>query len=161
MPSRSATSSGISSTSYTLADLSTRFPQYLAQTRSAGPEGDWPQFLIDLATLERTYSEVFDGPGCEGEPLLPAEALVAVPAERWADFRLEPAPCLRLLSLRFPVHEYALAVHRGEHPEIPAPQADLAGRHPPRLRRPPRAAVASAVRAAFRSLLRAVAGRGD
>ena len=28
----------------------------------------WEQFVIDLATLEWTYSEVFDGPGVENDP---------------------------------------------------------------------------------------------
>ena len=74
------------SQSYTLAHLGTQFPRYLAETSPAvdtdDAMGDWPAFLVDLATLERCYSEVFDGPGVEGESLLQAEALQSVAAEQ-------------------------------------------------------------------------------
>ncbi len=56
------------SRSYTLFQLGANFPRYLAETRpeDGGSEElppDWPDFLIDLATLELTFNEVFDGPG--------------------------------------------------------------------------------------------------
>jgi hypothetical protein len=111
--------------SYTLARLGADFPRYLAETQpekedaTGGP--DWPDFLIDLATLERTFGEVFDGPGVEGQSLLDAEALSAFPAERWPEARLTPAPCLRLLALRFPAGDYYVAVRRGEQPDFPEP----------------------------------------
>jgi hypothetical protein len=112
--------------SYTLCDLGTDFRRYLAETRPEKEEGagdapDWADFLIDLAVLERTFSEVFDGPGVEGQPLLNAEQLAAVPAERWPEVRLTPVPCLRLLALRFPAGEYYVAVRRDEKPDFPAP----------------------------------------
>jgi hypothetical protein len=113
------------SQSYTLGDLSAKFPEYLAHTRpareSADAEPDWADFLVDLATLERTYSEVFDGPGVEGQRLLQADKLREIASDRWLSVRLVPVPCLRLLSLRFAVHEYATAVRLKEHPELPAP----------------------------------------
>ena len=132
------------STSYTLANLGARFPQYLAETRPESgaalrvaqhdvgvqalacheqPEGwtpTWPQFLIDLAVLERTYSEVFDGPGWEGQPLLSADTLAQILPQQWEHARLRPVPCLRLLAFGFPAHEYASAVRRGEPAELPA-----------------------------------------
>lgn len=111
------------SKSYTLANLAAQFPEHLAKTRPpreapvAGP--DWPDFLIDLATLERTYSEVFDGPGVEGMELLSTDDLLAVSPERWEEVRLVTVECLRLLEFRFPVHEYATAVKQGGTPAIP------------------------------------------
>jgi hypothetical protein len=107
------------STSYTLAELGAKFPQHLATTRpqreSDAP--DWADFLIELATLERLYSDVFDGPGTEDDPPL---SLGDVDPERWPDCRLVFAPCVRLIRLRFPVHEVITAVRRGEPVEMPA-----------------------------------------
>ena len=111
------------SQSYTLTQLGKNFPQFLRETRpqDVPPESTWPEFLVDLATLERTYSEVFDAPGPERLTLLRGEDLLAIPSERWPDVRLIPVECLRLLELRFPVHEYATAVRKGEKPSIPEP----------------------------------------
>jgi hypothetical protein len=111
------------SRSYTLNLLGSRFPQYLEETRPT-QEGDapnWPDFLIDLATLELTFGEVFDGPGVEGKPLLSVEKLQGLDAETWLDSRLIPVPCLRLLSARFPVNKYYRAVRKKKEPPIPAP----------------------------------------
>ena len=111
------------SRSYTLSDLGAEFASYLRQTRPSDlPEPAWPDFLIDLATLERTYADVFDGPGVEGEALLDAVALQAIPESQIPDVVFEPVPCLRLLRLRYPVQEYATAVRKQLEPELPAPQ---------------------------------------
>jgi len=111
------------SQSYTLGNLGARFPQYLRDTRPNDDDDNglpaWPDLLIDLATLERTYGEVFDGPGVEGETLLSADDLLAIAADAWEATRLVTVECLRLLRLRFPVHEYATAVKRGEEASIP------------------------------------------
>jgi hypothetical protein len=114
------------SRSYTLFHLGTNFPRFLAETRpdrdgegSAAP--NWPDFLIDLATLELTFNEVFDGPGVEGEPLLDADQLRAIAPERLLEARLVGVPCLRLLALRYPVHGYFSAVRRHEDPDPPGP----------------------------------------
>ena len=57
--------------SYTLNDLADHFPDYLAETRPADvPLPDWPEFLIELAQLELTIEQVFDGPGTEDVPPL-------------------------------------------------------------------------------------------
>ena len=114
------------SQSYTLADLSRKFPRYLAETRPAesdpaGGDADWPEFLIDLATLERTYSEVFDGPGTEGEQILKSEDLTAISPGIWPAARLVPVPCLRLLRLSYPAHEYVSGIRRKENPPPPEP----------------------------------------
>jgi len=126
------------SQSYTLNSLGCRFPDYLRATR---PEHvshpSWPDFVIDLATLERTYSEVFDGPGIEFErqdsigpptrpvfgstpscePLTPTALHTLTPSEL-IHIILVPAPCLRLLKLDFPAHEAITAARQGT--EVPA-----------------------------------------
>jgi hypothetical protein len=116
------------SRSYTLGRLAEQFPRYLAETRppdegTADSSPGWSDFLIDLATYELTVSEVFDGPGTEADAPLDAGRLAQVPAELWPDARLTPAPCLRLLTLRFPVHRYYATVRqqRDEPPPAPAP----------------------------------------
>lgn len=113
------------SQSYTLSDLSAKFPEYLAITRppreSAETEPDWADFLVDLATLERTYSDVFDGSGVEGKHLLDASDLREIALDHWPGVRLVPVPCLKLIHLRFAVHEYATAVRHKEQPDLPEP----------------------------------------
>lgn len=118
-------------TSYTLAHLGRHFPEHLAQSRppkdNDNDSPDWADFLIDLARLERVYSEVFDGPGIEELPPLQAEVLREISPGKWADTRLVPAPCLRLESFRFPVHAYATAIRQQRDPdEIVAEATDLA-----------------------------------
>jgi hypothetical protein len=115
------------SRSYTLFQLGAQFPRYLAETRPVRDEGedpgngDWPDFLIDLATLERTFNEVFDGPGTEGESSLDVSRLAALSPEQLLAARMVGVPCLRLLALRYPVHHYFTAVRRKEDPELPGP----------------------------------------
>jgi hypothetical protein len=129
------------SRSYTLNRLGANFAAYLAETRPAveivsedGEElgdtieaeaddtlaKDWPDFLIDLATMEWTFSQVFDCQGVEGEALLDASELRNVGVDRWPNARLELVPCLRLLESRFPVNEYYTSARDGQQPPIPA-----------------------------------------
>jgi hypothetical protein len=120
------------SKSYTLGHLGESFARFLEETRP-GPEeayGEdsqagavgWPDFLIDLTVFEWNLNQVFDGPGVEGKPLLTAELLQSFPAERFAEARLIPVPCLRLLAFRFPVNAYYTAArHAGEEEEPPIP----------------------------------------
>jgi hypothetical protein len=114
------------SRSYTLFHLGLSFPRFLAETRpdgdgEGGSTADWPDFLIDLAKLELTFNEVFDGPGVEGEEMLDAGRLRAIEPERLLQARLVGVPCLRLLALRYPVHKYVTAVRRHQDPEMPEP----------------------------------------
>lgn len=111
------------SKSYTLGKLGERFPEYLAENRPAhdgGASADWPEFMVDLARLERVVNEVFDGSGVEGRPLLTAERLQEIPGDLWPHARLVCAPCLRLVILQFPVSEYFSAAHRKEPAPVPA-----------------------------------------
>ena len=78
--------------------------------------------MIDLARLERTYSEVFDGPGTERLKLLGSDEIQAIPPDEWPSARLIPVPCLRLLALRYPVQEYATGVRKKEDPPLPDPR---------------------------------------
>ncbi len=117
------------SQSYTLSRLAAELPGHLAKTRPPRETDgdcdspDFADFLIDLALLERTYSEVFDGSGPEQAlPLMPSD-LQRLSVEQFADSRLVLHDCVRLLSLRFPVHEYATAVRQGEDPDFPAARA--------------------------------------
>jgi hypothetical protein len=117
------------SRSYTLNHLGTHFPRYLEESRptslrvqvGGAPRPNWPDFLIDLARLELTFNEVFDGPGVEGQRLLEVERVLQVPPARWPEARLVPVPCLRLLALRHPVHRYFRAVRKKRKPPIPRP----------------------------------------
>lgn len=117
--------------SYTLADLGRHFPDYLANSRppNQNEEGspDWADFLIDLAKLERTYSEIFDGPGIEDHAMLQAGVLTGISDDEWLGIRLIPAPCFRLASFQFPVHEYASAVRQQKQADFPEPQPTFLG----------------------------------
>ncbi|VTT99545.1 Uncharacterized protein OS=Planctomyces limnophilus (strain ATCC 43296 / DSM 3776 / IFAM 1008 / 290) GN=Plim_3270 PE=4 SV=1: DUF2063 [Gemmataceae bacterium] len=115
--------------SYTLHHLGANFPRHLAETCPAEEDTRWANFVVDLAKLERLFSEVFDGPGNEGATGLSPEALAAVPPESLVEGWLVPAPDLHLVELRSPVHEYVRAVRRGEDPAPPAPADTLLAVH--------------------------------
>ena len=118
------------STSYTLGFLGADFPEHLAATRpprevGTGSNADWPEFMIDLARLERVVNEVFDGPGVEGQPLLDSGRLEAISPERWPAARLVCAPCLRVVALQFPVNDYFTAVRLHQAVRIPQPALEF------------------------------------
>jgi hypothetical protein len=115
------------------ADVFENFARFLDETRPEPEEGSesgevsWPDFLIDLTTLEWNLNKVFDGPGVEFQPLLTAEALQAFPPESFADAHLVPVPCLRLLTFRYPVNAYYTAARHaeeGEEVDVPDPQEE-------------------------------------
>lgn len=113
------------SRSHTLLDLGAGFADHLAATRPDGhlPAREreaWPDFLIDLARLERVFLEVYEGPGVEGEPIACGEDLPLEPDALWLGAHARAVPCLRLVRSRFSVAPYMLAVRRGERPELPA-----------------------------------------
>ena len=112
------------SQSYTLGRLGANFPRFLSEVLPGSREetgGTFERFLIELARLERIYSEVFDGPGSEGQPALSSETLGQIPPEAWPGVRLVPEPSLRLETFRSPVHEYITGVRHQESPAIPEP----------------------------------------
>ena len=114
------------SRSYTLNRLGANFPRYLAESRPdaeapASARESWPDFIVDLATLERTFAEVFDGSGAEGETILDREQLLRIPVETLLAARLVPVVCFRLLAFRYPVSQYFDAARRKENPDLPLP----------------------------------------
>lgn len=104
---------------YTLQQLGSHFPRFLADTCPADEDPAWAAFLIDLASLERLYAEVFDGPGSEGQELISVDRLATIPNDVLPSIRLIPAADLHLVTLRSPVHEFISGVRRNEVPEIP------------------------------------------
>lgn len=112
------------SQSYTLARLGDRFPEYLAQTRppreSSAP--DWADLLVDIARLELAIQEVFDGPGPEELPAARWEELSPLPFSTLARLQLTPNPSLRLVTFRFPLHDY-FADLRAQRSAEPPPAA--------------------------------------
>jgi hypothetical protein len=104
-------------TSYTLIELGRAFPAFLAANMPADLPGR--QALAELAELEWLTNEVFNGPGVEQEP--PLDLAEFVP-ENWETLRLALAPCVRLMQVATPVHEYYRQL-RAE--QTPAPPSNL------------------------------------
>ncbi|GAA0530465.1 hypothetical protein GCM10011581_28890 [Saccharopolyspora subtropica] len=107
------------SRSRTLFRLADGFAEHVEATQPDTGGESWPDLVIDLLRFERAVNDALDAPddGCGG---------VEVPDDPMRpDLVLRPAPGLGLIPARFPVHEYTLAVHRGEDPPIPAPRPSL------------------------------------
>lgn len=102
--------------SYTLTELGRAFPDFLA----ANVPGDLPgrQALLDLAALEWQTNEVFNGPGVEQHS--PMDVALLVP-ERWDSLRLTLAPCVRLMHLATPAHDYYRQLRDGKSAVPPMP----------------------------------------
>jgi hypothetical protein len=114
------------SRSYTLNRLGQNFSRYLAESRpdSGAPLNEresWPDFIVELATLERAFAETFDGPGSEGLSLPDRDSLLEIPIDKLLRGGLVPAPCLRLLVFRYPVTQYFKAARKKENPDLPGP----------------------------------------
>lgn len=95
------------STSFTLRNLGSKLPQWLEGHPEFAPNRH--DLILDVARLEWAYVEAFDG--------------ASVPALLSSDFGslgdesiLFLQPHLQLLSLRYPVDELILAVHRETSP---------------------------------------------
>ena len=119
------------SQSYTLGNLADRFVPFLKESREQFETSDvhaesvdahWSDFFVDLAELEWTIEQVFDGPGVEKETLLTAEQLADIGVDSWPKARLIPVVCLWLLDLKYPVNEYFTAFRQKKHPTIPRPR---------------------------------------
>jgi len=113
------------SKSYTLNRLGDSFAHFLEETRPT-EDGDWADFLIDLARLEWSIEQVFDGPGVEGQQLLSASDLQGIDASRFGQSRLRPVVCLRLLKLKYPVNDYYTAARRMQDGETAPPPPEPA-----------------------------------
>lgn len=103
------------SDSYTLYELGRRFPAFLNDTRpdKDKPEDEqetWINFMIDLASYERTLFVLFDAPGHEGNPW---------PTIETRDEDLILQPCFALRAYRFPVANYYHCVTDQSEPDLP------------------------------------------
>ena len=109
--------------SYTLFDLSDRFDQFLEETRpdaDKAPEAreSWPDFIIELARLERVFLTTFNGMGPEqGEILTSAD--LPDSDEVLGELRLKPIESLSVHEFRYPVVEFFKAARIGGEPELP------------------------------------------
>jgi hypothetical protein len=122
------------SRSYTLDRLGDNFSRFLDEVRPDRDEdgrlrddAGWPDFLIDLATLEWAIAGVFDGPGVEKDRLLTAGDFQEIPPDRFARAKLVPVSCLRILEFKYPVNSYYTAAHAAaddETVEIPGPHRE-------------------------------------
>jgi hypothetical protein len=103
------------SRSYTLLRLGQGFAEYLAATR---PDEDdaWAALVVDLAALERVFTDVYEGEGSEERPPAVMNDLAADPQ---ASVSVEACPSLRLVRCSHAVGPYLLAVRRGERPVPP------------------------------------------
>ena len=114
------------SQSYSLCHLGDHFAQHLEETRPDAQQRqdghvDWPDFLIDLATLEWNIEQVFDGPGPEAKPPIDLANIEAIPENLWAEMILQPVPSLRILAFQFPVNDYYTAFRAEKNPTMPSP----------------------------------------
>jgi hypothetical protein len=114
------------SRSYTLNRLGENFPRYLADSRpdAAAPESareSWPDLIVELATFERAFAEVFDGEGNEGKPLADRARLLALPPEALLRARFKTVAGFRIFSFRYPIAGYFKAARNKEKPELPQP----------------------------------------
>lgn len=111
-------------TSYTLQKLAAEFPGHLAATR---PNADapvesreiWPDFIVELASLEREFMEVYDGEGVENRSTVTARHISEIDSSQLPTLRFVLSPCVRLLRFRFPVVRYFRSFRHGEHAEFP------------------------------------------
>lgn len=90
--------SALAPDSYTLRDLGARLPEAIERATWLTHQA----LCLDMARLELAYIEVFDA--ADTAPLAPGR-LGAIPEDAFAGARLIIAPCVRLLSLTYPVAE--------------------------------------------------------
>ena len=120
--------------SYTLGRLPDRFVFFLEESRNEFDKrssdaninaSTWSDFVIDLARLEWTIEQIFDGVGVENESLLTTEQLTRIGHACWPDARLVPVVCLRLLKSSFPVNDYFTAFRKQQKPRLPSAQSSF------------------------------------
>ncbi len=108
------------SRSYTLGRLGAKFARYLEENCPREDKA-WADFMIDLARLEWTFNEVFDGPGNEQDALLTAEQLQTIAPEQWPHVSLITVPSLRLLQFSYPVSRFHGEKRKHDDTAIPEP----------------------------------------
>jgi hypothetical protein len=103
--------------SYTLRDLGFRLPEVIAQAGWLSHQ----ELCLDMARLELAYIEVFDAP--DTLPVAP-ENLASIPEESFTEARLVLAPCVRLLSLRYPVADLRRRLRAESDEPVAIPEAE-------------------------------------
>ncbi|MBL8149252.1 MAG: putative DNA-binding domain-containing protein [Blastocatellia bacterium] len=110
---------------YSIGRIADSFSQHLIDTRpdaKCEEKEHWPDFIIELAVLEKAFLDIYDGNGLEDQARLDIRELLVLPAKRLKKIRPIPAPCFRLFAFRYPVHSYLQAVRSEEQPSIPQPK---------------------------------------
>ncbi len=105
------------STSWTLCDLTCKFPAYLADEAEQVPHRE---VVVDLARIERAMEDVFDAPA---RTPVTVDELLAIPQEHWPEARFEMIPALELIALDHPIDDYITAVCEERHLDLPQAQA--------------------------------------
>lgn len=100
------------STSWTLSDFGSRFPEYIAESPCIV---DRP-YLPDLARAERAMHEVFDE---SNSVVLDANSLSSIAPEAWPDLTFKPATAFRRLKLDWDIEPMLDAMENEQ--EAPAP----------------------------------------
>lgn len=111
-------------TNYSLSRIADGFPHHLASTR---PDADskpdqresWPDFIIELATLEHAFLEVYNCEGVEGKPTLCSSEINEIRADQLPQLRFVVPPSTKLFKFRYPVSQYFTEVRNGKNPELP------------------------------------------
>ena len=96
------------SRSFTLGPLGRHLPEFVKTARGLKR----PDFCYELARLEQTVAEAFEGPET---PRLSEAQIAAVAPEAWEAARLKPVATFHLRSFRYPVNDYLQTVLDDDH----------------------------------------------
>ena len=115
---------------YTLSEMGKCLPTYLADTnpntipinKPQLKREHWCDFIVDLATLERAFLEIYDAQGSEGKTCLCADDLLGIPHDHFLDLKVCFVQELKVLRLYCRVEEYFQAYRQGENAQMPKPQ---------------------------------------
>jgi hypothetical protein len=100
--------------SFTLRDLGSDLARFVSET---APWASDP-LVAELARIEWAFVEAFDAPDV---PALDLAAVASIAEDAWSSAQIVLAPTVRRLALDHPVHDFRLAVRRGESPSRPEP----------------------------------------
>ncbi len=103
-------------TSWTLADLSIHFPNFLREQASQVPHRE---LVTDIARVERAMEDIFDAPT---KTPIGVHDMLAIPLDSWPSVRLELSPALALFELGHPVNAVITAVREGRSMQLPRPK---------------------------------------
>jgi len=112
------------SSSYTLNRLADHFVEFLKKTNPSASSATpgFEHFLIDLATLERSIDQVFDGPGFESRDPLNPDSFAQIDPQDFLNCRFKTVPCLLLIDFVFPINSYFTAVRQSPDTPLPIPE---------------------------------------